>query len=239
MPGLASRALLLWSLLAVTLSLGAKPLPTQKSRPPHNTWLPIRAHSHGITPFEVAPEIPQEPFPVDRFELLRVEGRPSRIPAQRLPWLVHAGELPRLPVVDRAISLWNRTGLDLGLGYLFQRTDDPSAADLVINWHDPGLPKEKAAATWWGYSSGQRRVLGLSMDGSFPIPEGNVAQILSHELGHVLGLGESYQVGDMMFFEMDRRRLRMDQLQLSLRDKLALRWLYQQSVYAPIRSRRD
>jgi predicted Zn-dependent protease len=142
-------------------------------------------------------------------------------------------------MLDRAIETWNRLGLDLGLGYLYQRCDEPDSADLHIRWSDPQLPRDKAAATWWSAGESQRRVLGLSMDGKFAIPEGNQAQILTHELGHVLGLGESYQPGDMMYYIMERRHLRLDQVQLSMRDKLALRWLYQQQNFIPIRGRRD
>ena len=210
-----------------------------RARDPHSSQLPISAQAHSNWFYEPPLADPIVPPPPDRFEILQAGGRPCRIPSQRLPFWIYAGGPAYHRVVERAIETWNQTGLSLGLGYLYRRTDDPSAADIQLNWFDPRLPRDKAAATWWSTGDEQRRVLGISFDGNYPVPEGNRAQVLCHELGHVLGLGESSQVGDVMFYQMDHRRLGLDQLQLSLRDKLALRWLYQQRNFLPILSRRD
>lgn len=218
--------------LCLLLSLAAA------ARQPHPSDFPILEREHDNWIFEVTVQ-PEVPPPPDRFDFMRVEGRPCHIARERLPWRVHVGDPGYGPILDRAISIWNRTGLDLGLGYLFLRCDDPGDSDLHLRWYDPQLPRDKAAATWWSEGGSGRRVLGISLDGGFPVPEGNRVQILAHELGHVLGLGESYQMGDMMFYQMDHRRLWPDQVELSLRDKLALRWLYQQRIFAPIRGRRD
>lgn len=213
------------------------------ARPPHFPRTPPLVDEHSYTP-----DVPPAPTsysqaetlpPPPGFAILQTNFLPCHIPKERLPWRIHAGDVGHIGILDRALEIWNRTGLDLGLGYLYQRTDDPSAADVQIRWYDPQLPADKAGATWWGEWGNQRRVLGLSMDGAFPIPDGNRVQILAHELGHVLGLGESQDSGDLMFYQMNRRRLHPQQVQLSLRDKLALRWLYQQTRFAAIRSRND
>jgi hypothetical protein len=190
--------------------------------------------------FELAPPPPpaQGSLPPG-FALLRAGMRACHIPPERLPWAVHAGDPRYSEVLDSAIDVWNQGALQLGRGALFVRVDDPQAADLELRWSDPRLPRDKAGATWWGLSEGGRRVLGLSLDGSFRVPQGNRVQILAHELGHVLGLGESQQPGDMMFFQMDRRRLTPSQVRLSDRDLQALLWLYTQPTFAPIRGRRE
>ena len=224
------------SLCLILVFLG--PL-TSQAREPHTSTLPISVLEHSNWVFEIPAPQPPVPPPPDQFEILRVSGRVCHIAPGRLPWRIYAGNPNYNRMVDKAIEIWNRTGLDLGLGYLYARSDDPSQADLEIRWFDPQLPRDKVAATWWSAGDDGRRVLGLSLDGNFAVPEGNRTQILTHELGHVLGLGESYQPGDMMYFQMERRRLNPDQVQLSMRDKLALRWLYQQRDFAPIRGKRD
>lgn len=183
--------------------------------------------------------IPLAAPPPHSFDILLAGGRPCRIPPERTPWFVHDVGGRQEAVVARALQVWNQAALELGIGHLFQRTDNPDSADLWIQWNDPNLPPDKAAATWWDLGLQQRRVRGISMDGQFSLPEGNRAQVLTHELGHVLGLGESNQPGDMMFYQMQRRRLRLGELRLSERDRGALEWLYQQRRYAPIKGRRD
>ncbi|MBT9586434.1 matrixin family metalloprotease [bacterium] len=210
-----------------------------QAREPHPSVLPISVLEHSNWVFEVPVSPSLVPPPPDQFDILRVSGRVCHIAPARLPWRIYTGNPDYNRTVDKAIETWNQTGLDLGLGYLYARSDDPGASDLEIRWFDPQLPTDKVAATWWRARDDGRRVLGISLDGSFAVPEGNRAQILTHELGHVLGLGESYQPGDMMYFQMEHRRLNLDQVQLSLRDKLALRWLYQQRDFAPIWGKRD
>ena len=74
------------------------------------------------------------------------------------------------------------------------------------------------------------------MDGNFRLPPGNVAQILMHEMGHVLGLDESKEGVDVMFWQMHRRRYAdVNSIRPSRRDVQSLTWLYNQGGYVPIR----
>lgn len=143
------------------------------------------------------------------------------------------------PILERAMQVWNVGVQPLGMNYLFLPADREHPADIVLRWYDPQLPRDKAAATWWSTGLDVARVLGISLDGNFRVPEGNMVQILAHELGHVLGLGESQQPGDLMYYRTSSRPLAMQEVQLSPRDFQALRWLYAQEYYTPIRSPRD
>jgi hypothetical protein len=221
---------------SLALGLGASGQSWKRRPPPHASGATPAAEAHSGWVFEVVPLPPPKPL---AFEILVAGGKPCRIPSHRIPWFVHAGHPQALDVVDRAIAVWNEAGVQLGVGMFFQRTDNPQSADLLIQWSDPRLPPDKAAATWWDTGPEQRRVRGISMDGSMRVPDGNRAQILTHELGHVLGLGESDQGGDMMFYQMQRRRLRLSDVHLTERDRLALQWLYAQRRFAPIKGRRD
>jgi hypothetical protein len=194
--------------------------------------LPLLEHSDWA--FEV---VPLGPPPPQGFDFLLQGGRPSRIPPQRLPWAIYTPEWTG--EVDRATDVWNECGQALGIGRLFWRTIDPQLADLWIDWRDPRLPPDKAAATWWDTGPNYRRVRGISMDPQYNVPDGNRSQVLAHELGHVLGLGESSQPQDMMFFQMHGRRLGLGDVRLSGRDAQALAWLYGQRRFAAIKGRRD
>lgn len=206
--------------------------------PPHRPVLGSPVQAHSDWDFEV---IPLAANPPSGIYVLRRNGMACRIPQHRLPFLISSADPRYSAYVREAVAVWTRGSLNLGLGYLLQASDDPSSADVVIRWSDPRLPRDKAGATWWmpGLNQGFQRVLGISMDGAFQIPDGNRVQILSHELGHVLGLDESPHNGDLMYYLMDRRRLAPGQVALSQRDLQGLHWLYQQQRYTAIRGRRD
>jgi len=206
------------------------------AREPHPSQLPVRAREHANWEFTVPPPMPPPP---DRYDILRVGNRPCHIPIERTPWRIAVGDLRYYPLLDKAMLTWNVGVQPLGFSYLFLPADAEHPPDLVLKWFDPQLPRDKAAATWWSTGLDVARVLGISLDGNFNVPAGNMAQVLSHELGHVLGLGESQIPGDLMFYKTANRPLSMQDIQLSPRDFAALRWLYGQEYYTPIKSPRD
>lgn len=203
---------------------------------PHPLEIPLEARPHSGWDFEVIPwPLPPPPHT----HVMVRQGLPCRIAPDRLPWLVASADPGRSHLLRRAVAVWTEASLSLGLGTLLQVSDDPLKCDVVVRWSDPRLPPDKAGATWWQQGARFQRVLGISMDGSFAIPDGNRVQILSHELGHVLGLSESYQPGNLMYYIMDRRRLQPGNVRLSHSDRLSLHWLYQQRRFLPIVGRRN
>jgi hypothetical protein len=169
------------------------------------------------------------------YSVSRQFGKPCRIAVENLPWLVYSSE-PRLAsVVEHALATWNSEGLRLGLGPLFQSTSSPDQAQLTIDWSGAGLPRDKAGGVYWEVNMGYKRVLKLVMDGTHRIPDGNRAEILLQELGHVLGLSDSVDRADIMYTVMRTRRLgRPAQARLSARDREAFAWLYGQTEFVPV-----
>ncbi|MFN8608374.1 MAG: matrixin family metalloprotease [Vulcanimicrobiota bacterium] len=215
----------------------ARPLPKPQARILHLSSPVISARAHADWTFQIPP--PDPPPPPDRYEVLRIGSRPCHLPLERTPWRLEVGDGRYWPILERAMQVWNVGVQPLGMSYLFLPADPQNPPDIVLRWYDPQLPRDKAAATWWSTGLDVARVLGISLDGNFRVPEGNMTQILAHELGHVLGLGESQQPGDLMYYRTSTRPLSMQEVQLSPRDFQALRWLYAQEYYTPIRSPRD
>lgn len=169
------------------------------------------------------------------FRVLRQLGKPCRLLDEARPWVVQSGQGRYPEVVAHALEVWNREAVAAGKGPFFRFARAGERADLVIDWSGTGLPPDKAAGVFWDVGLGFRRVQRLVMDGSHRIPDGNRAEILIQELGHVLGLGDSSDPGDLMYPVMRRRRLsQATAAHLSPRDRQALSWLYAQPDGVPI-----
>ena len=210
-------------------------------RPVHRAspTLTCLAHSDiDFVPVEPIAQLPNGEPPLDRFDFMRSQGRPCRIDRNRLPWGIYTAPAQQ-HLVGSALQLWNQFGAQLGWGPFFVLVFQPDPADLWVRWGDARLPRDKAAATWWSSAGSGFRTLGVSVEFNPSVAAGNQIQALAHELGHVLGLGESYQVGDLMYYKLSSRRLRPNQVRLTDRDRTALQWLYQIPSPGSIRGRRD
>lgn len=210
-------------------------------RPPHPIRAPLSSLAHQEGEFEVVspwPEAPNGEPPLERFDFMRAQGRPCRIDRNRLPWGIYTTPAQQ-HLVGAALQIWNQFGAQLGWGPFFVLVFEPNPADLWVRWGDPRLPRDKAAATWWSSAGTGFRTLGVSVEFNPAVAEGNQIQALTHELGHVLGLGESYQPGDLMYYKLSPRRLKPQQVRLTDRDRTALQWLYQIPSPGSIRGRRD
>ena len=162
------------------------------------------------------------------YEIISQFDRPCRIPSARLPWKV--GTAWRGDLLEQAVRIWN----EAGYGTLFAIEPDLTRCDVVVDWSGAGLPPDKASATWWDAGLGWKRVLGITLDGRLPLPEGNHVQLLTHELGHALGLDHSAVDEDIMAERMHRRRYRSAP-PLTARDVEALGWLLGQEDWVPIK----
>ncbi len=137
--------------------------------------------------------------------------------------------------MNHALVIWNAEGSRLGLGELFLPASSPEEAQLIVDWSGSGLPSDKAAGVFWDINLGYKRVLKITIEGGFRVPDGNKAQILLQEFGHVLGLDHSQDRDDVMYEVMHTRRLRrMTDARLTHRDRAALEWLYSQDETIPI-----
>lgn len=169
------------------------------------------------------------------YQVLRQFGKPCRLDPASLPWRIGTSDPRMEPIVTHALQTWNAEGLRLGVGPFFAAPLPDRPVDLVIDWSGRGLPPDKAGGVYWDAGLGYRRVTRLVMDGKHRVPDGNRAQILLQELGHVLGLSHSEDRGDVMFTVMQTRRLRsVSSARLTARDRAALEWLYAQPEWVPI-----
>lgn len=167
------------------------------------------------------------------YKVLRQLGKPCRISLSDLPWKLRDGDTRYSQVTRHAVEAWNREGRRLGVGPFFDLVSE--GEDLVLDWSGTGLPADKAGGVFWDSNLGYRRVKSLAMDGRHRVPEGNRAEILMQELGHLLGLGDSAVPTDIMHPVMHTRRAyRLSNAVLTERDRQSLSWLYAQPEWVPI-----
>lgn len=165
--------------------------------------------------------------------MLRQLGKPCRIAPTDLPWKIRNGDGRYPKVFEHAVNAWNAEGRKLGVGPFFEVVSQ--GEDLLVDWSGSKLPPDKAGGVFWDTNLGYRRVTSLAMDGSHRVPDGNRAEILMQEFGHVLGLGDSADPKDVMHPVMHTRRAyRLGSAALTRRDQETLAWLYGQTEYTPI-----
>jgi matrixin len=169
------------------------------------------------------------------YEFLQHRGKVVRHPIESLPWRIHASDQVHFEALLHAVRSWNAVGHRLGYPDLFAVVVDLSNADMVVDWSGRGLPVDKAGGVWWIHGVDDVRISKMVMDPWHKIPEGNRAQILLQELGHILGLGDSSDRRDIMHTVMDTRHHRkIKSAKLTARDIEAFRWLYSQEKFVPI-----
>jgi hypothetical protein len=169
------------------------------------------------------------------YDFIRHQGKVVRHPIDSLPWRIYVSDQRHFEAFVHAVRTWNAAGHRQGYPDLFACVIDLKNADMVVDWSGKGLPPDKAAGVWWVRGNGQMRISKMVMDPMHKIPEGNRAQILMQELGHILGLGDSSDKRDIMYTVMKTRRHRkVKSAKLTSRDLAAFRWLYSQQSFVPI-----
>ncbi|MGE0491356.1 MAG: matrixin family metalloprotease [Vulcanimicrobiota bacterium] len=175
------------------------------------------------------PAPPQTTSPDGRpagYAFISSGGRPIRVDPTVLPLTINPGDRRYAPAVANAITAWNQAGL----GTFFALSDGP--ADLTVDWSGRGLSPGSRAETRMSRSAQQvvPSDIRVRPDGR-DLPQ--LSRIMTHELGHVLGLDHSDFAGDIMYHsEQDYPG------QLTQRDHQMLVWIYSQQNYTPVVGRR-
>lgn len=168
------------------------------------------------------------------FEVLKHYGRPCRLQGQS-PLQIYSNDDRFYQVFKYAIESWNSAARSIGKPPLFAFAGSASEADVTVDWSGKGLPSYAAGAVWWVSGEGIERVKGITMEPNTKLPEGNLAEILMQEMGHVVGLDHSQDNRDIMYQSMHRHRYpSLSAVQFTGRDMQALAWLYGQQTFIPI-----
>ncbi|MFA5503986.1 MAG: matrixin family metalloprotease [Vulcanimicrobiota bacterium] len=173
-----------------------------------------------------APQPPQHPATVSGrpagYEYIAVGGKTTRLDPSYLPLTINPGDQYHYQTVEKAVEIWNNAGM----GALFQVTSGP--ADLTVDWSGRSVTPGTRAETRLHTSRNVVVPSSISVR-----TEGRdryeLARVMTHELGHVLGLDHSQHRGDMMY-----RSEQQGELALSNRDIQMLHWLYSQPDYVPV-----
>lgn len=156
------------------------------------------------------------------YDYIAVGNQSMRLDPASLPLTINPGSSEHTQTVQKAVDLWNSAGL----GTLFALTH--GQADITVDWSGRGLSAGSRAETRMKTSS--RVVVPVDIR----VKQGGrsryeLARVMTHELGHVLGLDHSNQRSDIMY-----RSEGNGDLILSERDVRMVRWLYSQTDYVPV-----
>jgi hypothetical protein len=163
----------------------------------------------------------------DGYSYIEHHGNPIRLDPRILPLTINAGGGNGDQVVGRAIQNWNAAGI----GQVFALTNGP--ADLTIDWSGSKVSQGARAETRMIRSQNYVMPVELSVRTSGRTPD-QLARVMTHELGHVLGLDHSRDRRDVMY-EAEQN----GSATLSARDLAMVSWLYSQNRYTPVVGRTD
>jgi hypothetical protein len=144
-----------------------------------------------------------------------VSGEPIRVWLQ--PYSTEAGFSPELiSPTRRAFTVWN----EVNLGVFFEMVEDSTVADVHVTW-SAHMRRDQLGTTFrMTAGSGWIAFAHVVLSTSYDIY--TVQNAARHEAGHVLGLGHSPEVRDIMAAATEGR-----QYQLTDADRATVMWLYQ------------
>lgn len=120
------------------------------------------------------------------------------------------------------VEMWDN--IITGIPDVFNVAPDEESADIVVRWQDDTDGAYTRVTDYGSYVSIKK--IAVSEDIRNPKA---IKLLMTHELGHVLGLGHSAIKTDLMF-----NTLNYNLTSMTDRDIQIIRWLYSQTSYIPI-----
>ena len=158
---------------------------------------------------------------------------PRKIPNRHLPVKVYSNHLSMgvsndwTQIIRKAIDTWNNAASSINLPKnFFEITNNYWEAGLTIDWSGGGLPANALGVAKLSESN-PTYIMGVTMRPPGSDNFGRTAEVLIQEMGHILGLEHSDNEDDLMNGTAHGHiHSDLAQVELTLRDRQMLRWLY-------------
>lgn len=194
-----------------------------------NSYLP--SPLPGFAPADIkANDLPGQP--VENYGCMSSGGYPCRFPSDMLPLRVYSPLPERREIVGKSIALWNAAGQRALKCNFFRQVTEPEMAQIRIDWTGAKVPEGSGGVTPFQVYSSRVQVGEISILNKPQFSQADLGAILSHELGHALGLDHSNQPADLMYSAHTVNSSHGDTL--TQRDAWMLGWLYSQKSAIPL-----
>lgn len=169
---------------------------------------------------------------VSGYDTITYQGHPCAVNRQNLPLQIFSEQPAQTYLLQQAAQTWNDAGQRMGGVKFIEVLNGPSSGAIAIDWTGRGMPQGAAGLTTMMKSRDGVRVTGIGLRPMRNAPQIKLIEVLSHELGHALGLDHSDDRGDLMY--RSTRPQSQRQQMLSERDFQMLTWLYSLPNAVPI-----
>lgn len=160
----------------------------------------------------------------------------ARLPSERPPVAVRAGDRRFARAVADAIAVWNDAAALAGVSRPFVAAARPERAEIILDWSGRGMPSRRGGTTAYERDGASLFVERVALHPDLDPGDPRTVRIVAHELGHVLGLGHSTAVDDLMHESVHRdRHGRRGEVRATPRDVDMLAWLHEQPADVTVR----
>lgn len=189
---------------------------------------PPPRHEDGDAP-SPNPEVPD-------YAAIMSQGHLCAVNRAQLPLRYYSSDPARRELVERAAAAWNEAGKAQGLTFI-RVLERPEAGAIEVDWSGRGLPPGAAGLASIAKTPEGLHIGGIGMNPRPGVPDSKFVEVLTHEMGHTLGLAHSESPDDLMFRSTRPQSSRSQML--SGRDLQMLTWLYSRMDCRPIAALRN